>query len=353
MATHKLKTKTFDQLLGFYSEKSLETVYLYDLHIEQSAPESLPQLDRIIIISALLGSLIAGSYLKCALYQYMYDNHRDKSNSVIDLLILIDSLVMHTTAIMMVTIYTIGLALDITLSDHLGETFCNIPWYCAVFGLIYRTMGGLGIAILRLFYIKCPYQVRDHTNQKKRQILLLVIGILISATMAIGFGIGNGPASRKQVIWNFLSGKSETFREIVYNYSMNRGIIMINSDLIPKLVLLIQLTGIIAECVCYILFFKHLYSHDEDMLKKKRLPVGEVRKRHRTNAITFLGQFYGFVVECMITFILVYTMKGSSDIRYRMFLVIGYYVEFGVLTIVEVLTSQSLVRYLPHKRHFN
>ena len=214
-------------------------------------------------------------------------------------------------------------------------------------------MGGLGIAILRLFYIKSPYQVRDHTNQKKWQLILLVTCILISTTMAIGFGIGNGPASRKQVIWNFLSGKSETFREIVYNYSMNRGIIMINSDLIPKLVLLIELGGIIAEFVCYVLFFKHLYSHNEDMLKKKRLPVGEVKNRHRTNAITFLGQFYGFVVECMITFALVYTMKGSSDIRYRMFLVIGYYVEFGVLTIVEVSTSQNLVRYLPHKRHFN
>ena len=117
--------------------------------------------------------------------------------------------------------------------------------------------------------------------------------------------------------------------------------------------ILMELICIISEFACYLLFFRHLYSHDQEMLRKKRVPINEVKKRHRKNAITFLGQFYGFVVECAITFILVYTMRDGSDIRYRMFLVIGYYAEFGLLTIVEVMTSKDLVKYLPHNRHLN
>ena len=62
--------------------------------------------------------------------------------------------------------------------------------------------------------------------------------------------------------------------------------------------------------------------HDEEMLRKKRIPTGELRNRHRRNTITFLGQFYSFIVEFGITMVLIYSMRDQSDISYRMFIVI-------------------------------
>ena len=127
---------------------------------------------------------------------------------------------------------------------------------------------------------------------------------------------------------------------------------MPQSDIMPKWITALTLVGIMVELVCYILLFKHLYSHDEDMLKKRRLPVGEVKKRHQKNAITFLGQFCRFVVEWTLTMGAVYTLQDHSEITYRMAIVIFLWMEFGFLSVVEVMSSQNLKNNLPHNRYF-
>ena len=57
--------------------------------------------------------------------------------------------------------YSVGLILDITFSDYLGDTWCNIIWYSGVYGGAYRAIGSLGLAILRLIYIKSNYVISD------------------------------------------------------------------------------------------------------------------------------------------------------------------------------------------------
>ena len=89
------------------------------------------------------------------------------------------------------------------------------------------------------------------------------------------------------------------------------------------------------------------------MLSRKVLNLHQVRERRRKNAITFFGQFYGFLVECVLYFGLMYTMQKDSDINVRMGLLIGLAVEFGIVSVVEVLTSQHLALHLPHNRYIS
>ena len=178
--------------------------------------------------------------------------------------------------------------------------------------------------------------------------VILSMSLIISALVAIGFGTGNGPGSRQQVIWNFCTGTTENFREVEHNYSLLTGTALPESELISKIVVAISLAAVLAELICYMIFFQHLNGHDKAMLKKKVLKMDQVKRRKRQNAITFLGQFYGFIVEVLLYTGLIYALLHLS-ISHRVWIVLGVVIEFGIISVVEVLTSNNLIEYLPHK----
>jgi hypothetical protein len=344
------KLEKHNNTVPLYLERSLEILLVSDSNLELSLTDSLNQSTKNIIVVCLLVSIFVGSYFKYALYQYMYNKGKEIIYQPIDFLILVQAIVDHLICIFMSTTYTIELTFGITLSEYLGEDWCYITWYSATFGIIYRSFASLGMAILRLFYVKHPYQVRNINARVKMMLIVLVSGIVASTLITIGFSMGNGEISRKQVLWNFCTGRSEEFRKVIHNYSLIRGTIVDQSELIPKLVVVIAILGIAAEFVCYLFLFKHLYSHDEELLSKKILKQDVITKRHQRNAITFLGQFYGFAVEFTRGLLMLYTMKASTDVIYRFLFLISFWVEFGTLSIVEVMTSGGLKKYLPHNR---
>ena len=282
----------------------------------------------------------------------MYDHLKGIKDRPIDLLLLLQAVIQHIICLLMVCTYTIGLSFDITYSQHLGEAWCNVPWYGVSYGLAYRNVGGLGIATMRLLYIFCGNWMKEKFGTKRMLCVISTASLICSALMTIGFGIGNGPSSRKQLTWNFCVGKSENFREIWHGYSVIRGNVIFQHELIPKLALLISIVCVAAELVCYLAIFGHLYLHNKKMMKKKIMETGVLERRQQKNAITFLGQFWTFVVECIFYFLVVYSMNKKSHFIYRLLAIIGIWVEFGFYSIVEVMTSQNLRQYLPHNRLF-
>ena len=336
------------RFVPLYLSDSIDMFRVEESLLELDALSALNEYGKTIVVSSLLASLFIGSYYKYPLYQYMYDNSKEIANKPVDLLILIQAIIEHLICVGMVTFLSIGLMFDITYSSWFGEAWCILPWYAGSFGVAYRTIGSLGIAILRLIHIKTAGMGRGAPSRIK--LIVLFAGILVTSMVCIGYGLGDGPASRKQVLWNFCTGSSEAVREAVFNYSLARGLVSGESDSISKVALSIPALGVIAEFACYLLFFYHLYSHNEGMGTRKILPVVEVRKRHRKNAITFLGQFYCFLVECTITLAFFYTMQESSEVGYRACLIVGLWVEFGILSVIEVISSNTLNEKLPHNQ---
>jgi hypothetical protein len=342
----------FNNTFPINIENLLETLYSSQFNLETSEIEKLGEAAVITILIGLIGSLTIGSYFKTALYWYMYDHLKGIKDRPIDILLLLQAIIQHMMCLLMVFTYTIGLSFDITFSHYLGEAWCNVPWYGGTFGAAYRNVGSLGIAIMRLLFMYRGDWMKEKFGTKRMLCVIAAASLIISALMTIGFGIGNGPSSRKQPTWNFCVGKSEKLREIFHQYSVIRGNVTVQHELIPKLILLISLVWVVAELGCYLVIFGHLYLHNRAMMKKKITEPGVVERRQQKNAITFLGQFWSFIVECIVYLLMMYTMNKKSHFIYRVVVIIGFWVEFGLVSAVEVMTSKNLRRYLPHNRIF-
>ena len=339
--------------IAFQGEHSLQILFLHDLNLEKSAIDSLDFATEVVVISGLCVSLFVGSYFKSAMYSYFYRNYKDLIEKPINLLLLVQAVIQHMICLFMVVFYTVGLFFNIRFVDHIGKFWCNIPWYAQVYGVAYRNVGSLGIAIFRLLYLRCNDWIKERVGQLRTFGAVLIFSLAFSAMLTAGFAVGNGPISRKQVTWNFCLGQSETLREILDEYSLLTGQTSSSSELGPQLVILVSLICVVTELACYILFFRQVYYHNKGMLSRNILTKGEVKRRRQVNAITFLGQFYGFIAESVLYFGMMFTLQESSDIAYRVGIVLIFWLEFGVVSVVEVITSENLRNFLPHNLCFD
>ena len=97
------------------------------------------------------------------------------------------------------------------------------------------------------------------------------------------------------------------------------------------------------ELGCYVLIFHHLFTHDNGNIQKKLLSKECIRKRNRRNATTFLGQVYGFWTEFAFVNIITATIvMGESYPKLKALSVVVKLIEFGMLSMVEVITRESL-----------
>ena len=96
------------------------------------------------------------------------------------------------------------------------------------------------------------------------------------------------------------------------------------------------------EVGCYVIIFYHLFTHDNGNIKAF-LSKECIRHRNRSNAITLMGQFYGFCIESVFMVILtICIVLGKSKIQMRALVIVIKLTEFGILSMVEVLTSEPL-----------
>ena len=97
------------------------------------------------------------------------------------------------------------------------------------------------------------------------------------------------------------------------------------------------------ELTCYLVIFHHLYRHDNGNIKKF-LTKESIRHRNRRNAITFLGQFWGFTTEFSAMVILTATIAlGGTDTQFKAVTnVLKMATLDGILPMVEVLVSEQL-----------
>ena len=246
-----------------------EEILLADHYkLELTAFDSLNMLGVSVVVGSLAASAMVGSYCKSAIYHYMYRMIQESGVKAMDVLILVNTVTQHLICLFLVFVYSVGLTGDITYSDHVNEIWCNLPWYAGIYGICYRTFGSLGMAIYPLLLIKRNDWVVS-IGKKTLGIVVLLFSIMISIGTTIGFGTGNGPASRKQVTWNWCVGRNENLREILHEYSLISGTVTSESEFLAKLSILTTILGVVSELFCYLMFFSHLHSNDKHLLTRK------------------------------------------------------------------------------------
>ena len=96
------------------------------------------------------------------------------------------------------------------------------------------------------------------------------------------------------------------------------------------------------ELGCYVIILHHLFTHDNGRIKTF-LSKECIRHRNRSNAITFIGQFYGFWTKFIFMVIwFICLMLGKSNIQIKALAAMVKFMEFGMLSMVEVLATESL-----------
>ena len=346
---YKNITEHGPDIWGIVLGDGMEILMADHYKLELTSLGSLNMLGVSVVAGSLTASAVVGSYCKSSIYRYMYYMIKESGIKPMDILILVNTLTQHLICLFVVVVYCVGLTGGLTYSDYINETWCSLTWYVGIYGGAYRTFGSLGMAVYRLLLFKRNNWVLSF-GKKTLGTIVLIFSIMMSIGVTIGFGTGNGPASRKQVTWNWCVGRNENFREILHEYSLISGAVMPESEFLTKVSLLLTLLGVISELFCYLIFFSHLHQNDKNLFTRQIIKEVEYKRRRQINCITFSGQFYGFVTECT-TYIGIYsTLKKSSNISFRLIVAICYFVEFGIVSLVEVITSQNLRRFLPHNR---
>ena len=96
----------------------------------------------------------------------------------------------------------------------------------------------------------------------------------------------------------------------------------------------------VGELICYLVYFHHVFREINGSITRLLNPR-VTRARNRKNIISFLGQFYGFLTEFAF-WVTALIVRQQASPTTQLFVVGLKFMDFGVLSMVEVLVSNAL-----------
>jgi hypothetical protein len=207
--------------------------------------------------------------------------------------------------------------------------------------VFYTIIGDLGIAIYRILLIKHDSFAKDTIGLKTLASIIFCSGIFLLALM-IYFGANAHPLRpncmmlpKKNVIemldayWKIIGNPSE-YSYLTFFRTLNNSLL---------------LAMVCAQIAIYVMFFHHLYKHDNSERLRRLLDASTIKRRNMKNALTFFSQFCSFVFE--ITFVIVVFfavwMGTSKSLLYDLMIVLKQ-ISFSGIAIIQVVTSSNLRR---------
>ena len=103
------------------------------------------------------------------------------------------------------------------------------------------------------------------------------------------------------------------------------------------------LAMVCAQIAIYVIFFHHLYKHDNSERLRRLLDASAIKRRNKQNALTFFSQFCSFVFEISfisVVFIAIW-MGTSKNLLYFLVTVLKK-ISFSGTAMIEVFTSSNL-----------
>ena len=209
--------------------------------------------------------------------------------------------------------------------------------FLVTFGLIHRVVDDFGISIYRLFCIKSSLLVKGQIQERKLFQTINFGGPVISTLLTLMYAHGY---SSDLVMDNLCTGNSEFVAQMWLDLLASKGVKIDTSKSYKTIVACVLIGMTLAEINCYITFFHHCYKNDNGNVKKF-LPKDVTRQRNQRNAITFLGQVYGFLIEFVFMLgTLVLTFKSNA--AFKEIGSMAKIMQFGMVSAVEVLSSDPI-----------
>ena len=106
----------------------------------------------------------------------------------------------------------------------------------------------------------------------------------------------------------------------------------------------------IQEILSYTILFHHISYHN-NIIAANGLSATVIKQRNRTNAISFVGQFLGWVMEVWYVILVgllsaVYNMESVREISSLL-----KDLEFVLIPLVEVYTSFPITKFIAQKQN--
>ena len=313
----------------------------------QMSLQRMPTLFKIFLNTLIWISLFFGSFFKYVLYKFVL--HANKANRgcwmhrPINVLTTSSAMIHHVTHIWKVTWYTI-MNLDlygIPIAEALGDHWCQIVQTVSLYGMFWMNIGSLGIAIYRLMYIKYEEWVKYIIGEQTLLIIVLSSSLSMCGLVVYLYDLEVG---KHRVQMNNCRGITPTQAQILIDYRISLGEELFTSTHFQKLALGILLTYQLLEFAIYIWVFYIRYKNDNNTTIKKALSEDIIQARNSKNATNFLGQFYCFMSEYAFVVVILFIIlfEGQQSSSFKGYAITAKFMDFGILSAVEVLTSPSL-----------
>ena len=282
------------------------------------------------------------TYFRSIVYYFIFKQYRLKAITEVNIMTIIVCLVQHLEIIG-------GLFQEIVMTT-LGEDWPDSiqPLYCFIMinltkaEWLYSVIGSLGIAVYRILLIKYDILVRDKIGERKLMWIILLVEFGFLAFIMLTWAIFNPFRNPLRPACMHQTGRSMT--QILDDYRQSLGYPSLVDSLILFLVSVSSTCLIleVVEIVIYVLFFHHMYVHDNNVRLKRLLEAGEVKRRNSRNAMSFFSLFCSFVVETtsIIMLLLIKFMPPESGMVLAVLLLRRF--SLSAMAIVEVFTSCEL-----------
>jgi hypothetical protein len=233
------------------------------------------------------------------------------------------------------------------ISDAIGLHQCHINQVVGVYGIAYVSVGSLGISVYRVLYIRHDDWVKYVIGEKLLLFVILSLSLVVCGVLVYLF---NMETNNDRYSMNMCMGISGTHAQTLIEYGLSRGDPLHVTSYWQTIILSILLAMQCAEFSIYVWFFHHRYKHDNGNIKKL-LTEDVIKARNIRNVGTFLGQFYGFVTEhaYLVSVLIIHYFAGEEESNFKALAQILNFVDFGLLSAVEVFSSPVLRAHLKSK----
>ena len=283
-------------------------------------------------------------YFRYILYEYLFKQYKLKELKPIDKLTFLVAFIDHVSTTMLILYGTIMVITGSQLQNFIGGKWaCIALIYIVTFGKGYSFIGGLMISIYRIILItESGDCLKSRLGLRNIYIIILLIGISVATSSSILESYNDYEHLRRdtcQLMYRI------PIMTVLDEYEQSKGNFSIYSFWLRTALVISfsRICMVVLEIIIYTIFFHHMYKHDNNELLRRLLGTNVTRKRNRTNAITFFGQFCSFSIE--LVWILLYIITLPQDNNKGGLIVIRFIVRmvsFTFIPIIEVLTSKTL-----------
>ena len=307
---------------------------------------SMPRTVQRITLGVAWFPFFIGTCFRLIFYKYAYEQYKTNEFKAVNKLTLVVSLAQHLNEVLVAVTQTIMVLNDDSL-DHLvgGKWFCIAEMLVQFWCYAYSCVGSFGISVYRIILIKSPRLLAKTNINKVIANAILFGGIILTTIVTI---IKNSHDYDQLQDDTCMFVYRWPVFSLLDEYEQSRG----NPSIMEYLVKVHAGVGlclslmVTTELMIYIVFFHHMYKHNNNERLRRLLEPDVIRRRHKRNAITFFGQFCSFIFEFSfatfgICIMLIEEVKNYSDMI-QILLVAAKTFCFACMSIVEVLTSSQL-----------